>query len=141
VESLAGELRDWHDNLPEGINSSDKAAEIDEAATTLENITFPDLPDAVSTIKVLHLPALEQDSRPKRSAEVVSMLEDAIAALNSKADELRQALEDAKKEGDADPGKVEDADPQGMIAEIESLVSSLEDVKGELENVTYPSMM
>lgn len=135
VESLAGELRDWHDNLPEGINSSDKAAEIDEAATTLENITFPDLPDAVSTIKVLHLPALEQDSRPKRSAEVVGM------------------LEDAKKEGDVDtletvaadsphtrPGK-EDTDPQEMIAEIESLVSDLENVKGELENVTYPSMM
>lgn len=70
------------------------------------------------------------------------MLEDAIAALNSKADELRQAFEDAKKAaGDADPGKVEDADPQEMIAEIESLASGLEDVKGELENVTYPSMM
>jgi len=142
VESLAGELRDWHDNLPEGINSSAKADEIDEAASTLENITFPDPPDSVAAIKVLHLPALELDSRPKRSAEVVSMLEDAIAALNSKADELRQALEDAKKaEGDADPGKEEDADPQELIAEIESLASGLEDVKGELENVTYPSMM
>lgn len=127
VESLAGELRDWHDNLPEGINSSDKAAEIDETASTLENITFPDLPDSVTTTKVLHLPALELDSRPKRSAEVVSMLEDAIAALNSKADDLRQTPEDA--------------DPQEMIAEIESLVSDLEDIKGELENVTYPSMM
>ena len=83
------------------------------------------------------------------------MLDDAIAALNSKADELRQALEDAEQaEGDVDtletvaaysprtgPGKVEDADPQEMIAEIESFVSDLEDVKGELENVTYPSMM
>lgn len=127
VESLAGELRDWHDNLPEGINSSDKAAEIDETASTLENITFPDLPDSVTTTKVLHLPALELDSRPKRSAEVVSKLEDAIAALNSKADDLRQTPEDA--------------DPQEMIAEIESLLSDLEDIKGELENVTYPSMM
>jgi len=153
VESLAGELRDWHDNLPEGINSSDKAA------STLENITFPDLADSLSALKVLHLPALEQDSRPKRSAEVVSMLEDAIAALNSNADDLRQALEDAKKaEGDvggavdavkalatdsppAGPKKEDEADPQEMIAEIESLASGLEDVKGELENVTYPSMM
>jgi len=145
VESLAGELRDWHDNLPEGINSSDKAAEIDEAASTLENITFPDLPDSLSTIKVLHLPALEQDSRPKRSAEVVSMLDDAIAALNSKADDLRQALEDARKaEGNADeaePAKEEEPNPQEMIDEIESFVSDLEDVKGELENVAYPSMM
>lgn len=154
VESLAGELRGWHDNLPEGINSSDKAAEIDEAASTLENITFPDPPDSVAAIKVLHLPALELDSRPKRSAEVVSMLEDAITALNANADDLRQALEDAKKAGAVDtvgasatdsppaaPDKEEYADPQELIAEIESLVSDLENVKGELENVTYPSMM
>ncbi len=159
VESLGGELRDWHGNLPEGINSSDKASEIDEAASTLENITFPEVPDALGQIQVMHLPALEQDSRPKRSAEVVSMLDDAIDSLNSKADDLRQAIEDAKKaegepaeEGEApengpaasasaDPNKEEESDPQELIDEIESLVSELENVKGELENVTYPSMM
>lgn len=163
VESLGGELRDWHGNLPEGINSSDKASEIDEAASTLENINFPDVPEALGQIKVMHLPALEQDSRPKRSAEVVSMLDDAIHSLNSKADDLRQAIEgakrsggDATKEGEAleagpatpapeaasvDPNKEEESDPQEMIDEIESLVSELENVKGELENVTYPSMM
>ena len=159
VESLGGELRDWHGNLPEGINSSDKASEIDEAASTLENITFPEIPDALGQIKVMHLPALEQDSRPKRSAEVISMLDDAIDSLNSKADDLRQAIEDAKKaegeaaeEGEAPgsgpaasasagPNKEEESDPQEVVDEIESLVSELENVKGELENVTYPSMM
>jgi hypothetical protein len=163
VESLGSELRDWHGNLPDGINSSDKAGEIDEAASTLENINFPDVPDALCQIKVMHLPALEQDSRPKRSAEVASMLDDAIDALNSKADDLRQAIEgakrsggDATKEGEAleagpatpapeaasvDPNKEEVSDPQEMIDEIETLVSELENVKGELDNVTYPSMM
>lgn len=148
VESLAGELRDWHDNLPEGINNSNKAAEIDEAANTLENITFPDIPDSLSTIRVLHLPALEQDSRPKRGAEVVAMLDDAIAGLNSKADEVRQTPEDDQMEqdgGESSPSASRDKemepDPQETIGEIESLVSSLEDIKGELENVTYPSMM
>jgi hypothetical protein len=163
VESLGGELRDWHGNLPEGINSSDKASEIDEAASTLENINFPEVPDTLGQIKVIHLPALEQDSRPKRNAEVVSMLDDAIDSLNSKADDLRQAIEDAKKaegeaaeEGEApengpatpvteaasaDPNKEEESDPQELIDEIESLVSELENVKGELENVAYPSMM
>jgi hypothetical protein len=159
VESLGGELRDWHGNLPEGINSSDKASEIDEAASTLENINFPEVPDTLGQIKVVHLPALEQDSRPKRGAEVVSMLDDAIDSLNSKADDLRQAIEDAKKaegeaaeEGEAPengpaasasagPNKEEESDPQELIDEIESLVSELENVRGELENVTYPSMM
>ena len=157
VESLGGELRDWHGNLPEGINSSDKASEIDEAASTLESINFPEVPDALGQIQVMHLPALEQDSRPKRSAEVVSMLDDAIGSLNAKADDLRQAIEDAKKaEGEAleacpaapapeaasaDLNKEEESDPQEMIEEIEFLVSELENVKGELESVTYPSMM
>jgi hypothetical protein len=163
VESLGGELRDWHGNLPEGINSSDKASEIDDAASALENINFPEVPEALGQIKVMHLPALEQDSRPKRSAEVVSMLDNAIDSLNSKADDLRQAIEgakrsggDATKEGEAleagpatpapeaasvDPNKEEESDPQEMIDEIESLVSELENVKGELDNVTYPSMM
>ena len=162
VETLGGELRDWHGNLPEGINSSDKASEIDEAASTLENITFPEVPDALGQIKVMHLPALEQDSRPKRSAEVVSMLDDAIDSLNSKADDLRQAIEAKKAEGDAaeegeapgngpaalapeaasaGPNKEEESDPQEVVDEIESLVSELENVKGEIENVTYPSMM
>jgi len=163
VESLGSELRDWHDNLPEGINSSDKASEIDEAASTLESITFPDVPEGLCKIKVMHLPALEQDSRPKRSAEVVSMIEDAIGALNAKADDLKQAIEDAKKaEGDAkeegqvpeaspatpapeaaaaDLIKEEESDPQEMIDEIESLVGELENVKEDIENVTYPSMM
>jgi chromosome segregation ATPase len=163
VESLGGELRDWHGNLPEGINSSDKASEIDDAASALENINFPEVPEALGQIKVMHLPALEQDSRPKRSAEVVSMLDDAIDSLNSKADDLRQAIEDAKKaegeaaeEGEAlgngpaalapeaasaGQNKEEESDPQEVVDEIESLVSELENVKGELENVTYPSMM
>ena len=159
VETLAGELREWHGNLPEGINNSDKAGEIDEAASTLENLSFPDVPDALTGIKVLHLPALEQDSRPKRNAEVVSMLEDAIGALNSRADELREAIEDAKKEPDntgerdeesnavaqeaamTSPDEEDETDPQEMISRIESFVSELEEVKGELENVTFPSMM
>ncbi|MGO8931731.1 MAG: hypothetical protein ACLQU3_33160 [Limisphaerales bacterium] len=157
VESLGGELRDWHGNLPEGINSSDKASEIDEAASTLESINFPEVPDALGQIKVMHLPALEQDSRPKRSTEVVSMLDDAIDSLNAKANDLRQAIEDTKKAeaealeagptapapeaASADLNKEEESDPQEMIEEIEPLVSELENVKGELENVAYPSMM
>ena len=158
VESLAGELRDWHGNLPEGINSSDKASEIDEAASTLENITFPEVPEGLCDIKVLHLPALEQDSRPKRNAEVVSMLDDALGALNSKVDELKEAIEDAKKTEDASepgrdadavapeataacPGTDDETDPEELINEIESFASELEEVKGELENVAYPSMM
>jgi len=158
VESLAGELRDWHGNLPEGINSSDKASEIDEAASTLENITFPEVPEGLCDIKVLHLPALEQDSRPKRNAEVVSMLDNALGALNSKVDELKEAIEDTKKTEDASepgrdadavapeataacPGTDDETDPEELINEIESFASELEEVKGELENVAYPSMM
>jgi hypothetical protein len=70
VESLGGELRDWHGNLPEGINSSDKASEIDEAASTLENINFPEIPDTLGQLnrrlcrckRVVGQPALACDA-------------------------------------------------------------------------------
>jgi len=48
VESLCGELQDWYDNLPPGFQSGDKGDQLQEAISTLENISFPDLPDFLS---------------------------------------------------------------------------------------------
>ena len=153
VEDLGSELRSWHDNLPDGLNSSAKADEIEEAASTLENLSFPDVPDSVSDLPVVHIPALEQDSRPKRSAEATSKLENAIEALNARAEELRQELTDAEEveadgteavttdaEASASESQDPTADHQETIEEIESLVTELENAKSELEDVSYPAM-
>ena len=58
IEELGSELRSWHDNLPDGLNASSKADEIDEAATTLENISVPELSSSES-VQVFFLPGFE----------------------------------------------------------------------------------
>lgn len=42
---LAVEERDKFDNMPEGLQASDTGQQIEEAADTLENLTFPDMSD------------------------------------------------------------------------------------------------
>src|ERR1035437_3724009 len=42
-ESLAGELSEWYDNLPEGFQQGDKGSAIEEAKDSLENISQPNV--------------------------------------------------------------------------------------------------
>jgi hypothetical protein len=124
IEELGGELRSWHDNLPDGLNTSSKADEIDEAATTLEGITVPDLPTAGEEVQAFFLPGLDLDSRPKRAAEIGRI----ISAITS-------AVEDKKSELEQETPESED------IQEIESFIGEMEGAASELENVSFPSMM
>lgn len=45
VNDLASEERDKFDNMSEGLQASETGQRIEEAADTLENVTFPDLND------------------------------------------------------------------------------------------------
>jgi hypothetical protein len=123
IEELGSELRSWHDNLPDGLNASSKADEIDEAATTLENISVPELSSSES-VQVFFLPGFDLDSRPKRAAEIGQMISAITGALEDQKSTLEQE----------NPGSEE-------IQEIETFVSELENAASELEGVSFPSMM
>jgi hypothetical protein len=123
IEELGSELRSWHDNLPDGLNTSSKADEIDEAATALENISLPELNSAES-VQVFFLPGLDLDSRPKRAAELGQMISAITGALEVQKSTLKQETPDSED-----------------IQEIETFVSELENVASELEGVSFPSMM
>lgn len=45
VNDLASEERDKFDNMPEGLQASENGQKIEEAADTLENVTFPGMSD------------------------------------------------------------------------------------------------
>jgi hypothetical protein len=83
IEELGSELRSWHDNLPDGLNTSSKADEIDEAATTLENISVPEL-NSSESVQVFFLPGLDLDSRPEDIQEIVTF----VSELENVASEL-----------------------------------------------------
>jgi hypothetical protein len=123
IEELGSELRSWHDNLPDGLNASDKAGEIDEAASALENISVPDIPHCLESVPVFFLPGLELDSRPKRATEISNI----ISAITDAAEQKKEELD---PEADAE-----------AIEELESFASEMEEVNSQLGDVNFPSMM
>jgi len=124
IEELGSELRSWHDNLPDGINSSDKASEIDEAASALEGLSVPDVPEALAGDSIYFLPGLELDSRPKRAAEIGRI----ISTLTDAAEQKKVEI-------------AEEAPESEDIQEIESFIGDLENAASELESVSFPCMM
>lgn len=128
IEDLGNELREWHDNLPEGLNSGSKADEIEEAASAIEGLSWPDFPDEATGVPVFFLPEMDQSSRPKRCGNSVEMLESLIRCLEDKFEQL-QAEKSTRPEA------------EGEADNIREFLNEVESAKGEVEGVSFPSMM
>jgi hypothetical protein len=128
IEELGNELREWHDNLPEGLNGGSKADEVEEAASTIESLNWPDYPEEATEVPVFFLPEMDQSSRPKRCSNALGLLEAMINALEERIDVL-------KTEQETRPEAESEADT------IRSFLDEVENAKGEVEGVTFPSMM
>ena len=120
-EELATELSEWYDNLPEQLQESDKAYQLQEAKDALENLTRPDLPDSVVNMEIFYMPAEGIKSRAARR-------DDAVARLQAVVDELNDLLSDDKEDADFDKD------------DVEALASDLEAVINEAEGVEFPGM-
>ena len=122
IATLAEEMRSWYDNLSENLQQGERAERIDDAASTLENVTAQDAVEVMGKIDVLFLPDLDLGSRAKRAAEAASMLTSVANALREFSENQGQADED---EGDED---------------LESIASQCETDASEVENVEFPTM-
>lgn len=134
IEDLGNELRDWHNNLPEGLNSGSKADEIEEAASALEGINWPDFPECANGVTLVYLPEMDQSSRPKRCADATGLLDAVHSALDNYIGELEDKLE----------GSTDEAEKELISTDIEnirSFMDELENAKSEAEGVSFPSMM
>jgi hypothetical protein len=81
--TLGEEYREWYDNLPE--NFQDNRSDIDEAASTLENLTDPgDPPEAIANVVVLYRPLLKRrPSRADRGNQATYELTAAVEAVDA----------------------------------------------------------
>lgn len=122
LESLGGEYREWYDNLPEGLQ--DHRSDIDEAASTLENLTEPDagsLPEAVADIAVTYtVSTKKKQSRRDRGEAATSLLTQVVEELQDWMD---------KNEGDTD---VHDT--------VEAYRDEVQQMLDDAEGVEYPGM-
>ena len=87
--SLAEELQDWYDNLPEQFQDGEKGEQLQEAIDQLQTVDLPDLNyellDKLS--QVTYIPAVDLASRQKR-------FDDAIGRLEAAYEELTEVTED-----------------------------------------------
>lgn len=80
-ESLGGEMQDWFDSLPQQFQDGDKGSQLQDAQSTLEGISAPDVPDSLATLQVHHVPAIKCNSRSDRLYEACSILNSVISVL------------------------------------------------------------
>ncbi len=108
---LAGEIGDWYDNLPEGFQSGDKGCVLEEARSTLDGLSQPDVPESIGESQVFYLPLEDTSSRASRRDDAVGRLQVVVEALNGS----------------------EDAETKAFIDELDNAIS-------EAEGVDFPGM-
>ena len=119
IESLAGEIREWYDNMPEGFQNASKGEEVNECADQLEGITTVDIDDApekIKAMKIVYLPLRDISSRGDR-----------LASATSRYDAAKDRLEEFK-------GGEEEVKDAGYLAEECSRVVS------ECDGISFPGM-
>ena len=104
LEDLAGEVGDWYDNLPEGLQSGDKGSALDDARNTLESLSQPDVNEHLGALEVYYEPVDEIRSRASRRDEAINRLQVVVDVLadtdDAEAKELNDELENAISEAE-----------------------------------------
>jgi hypothetical protein len=129
LQELGSEMREWFDNMSEGLQQTGKAETISCTADSLESVSEPDVPECVAELEVTYFESVNRDKRRGPSRAV--RCENAVAMLNAAKDAV-EAFTSSKGEGDGVD--------QDVISEVDQLVSDLDDVISEAEGCEFPSM-
>jgi len=129
LEELAGEMTDWFDNMPEGLQGSQTGSTVEEAANTLGDIQLDvEPPEATHDLEVEYVELRPYGRKPQprwmRASNIGSMLEATAEVLEGWAD-------------GQDAGKREEGEEPDMAR---SIASDLRDAASNLEGVEFPSM-
>lgn len=152
-DELGEEMRSWYDNMSENLQGGDKGCSVDEAASTLEGLDTPDVPEIISDLgfsySVQHKGGRKGDPRWLRRDNETSALSAAVDAVREWVDSAKTAVDDYEAEN---PEAEDDAQVElgeqtfGLqelrdgIDEAEQFADELESVKDEAEGVEFPGM-
>lgn len=126
IQSLADEMQEAFDNMPEGLQQGDVGTRREEAASALSSIDEVEVPEEVSDIEVVYYPSLDTSSRSKRAAEAAFQLRAAAEAIREFIDNFNSQLGDDEEEN---PCEVDS-----------SVADELESAADDLEGVEFPGM-
>lgn len=151
-DELGEEMRSWYDNMSDNLQGGDKGSQVDEAASTLEGLDCPDIPDGVAdldfTYTTQHKGGKKGDPRWLRRDNEVSVMSAAASAVRGWIDEANQAIIDAGLPDDAEDESEltwKDAvytlgELKTTIEEAETFADEVEGHYGEAEGVEFPGM-
>lgn len=132
-ETLAGELRDWYDNLPESFQNGEKGEILSASADTLEDLQSPSDPTGLNRISVYCPPNYDAESRSDRCGEAADM-------LNRVADAIEEFVEEWRNPEDGQVPKVEDGEEPPDLDGLEDIISELRDHASQAGDVEFPGM-
>lgn len=121
VEELASEMREAYDNTPESLQQSGVGEARGEAADALENLSEPEVPDAVSELRATFF----RPKLPKRASRA-QRLADGLIAAETAVGVVEEWLSENEGHEDYD--------------EVESFRDELQDFVDEANNVSFPGM-
>lgn len=152
-EELGEEMRSWHDNMSENLQNGDKGSAVEEAASALEDINDPSVPDC---IKQLQLPVVyntstknskKGDPRWLRRDNATAALSGAIDAVNDWVSDMQQLIENLPEDAEddteislSDDVAISKSELEGQISEAEQFVQELEEIKDSADGVEFPGM-
>jgi hypothetical protein len=122
LEGLGQEFRDICDSTPDSLQSTDLYDRRDTTASTIENLSEPDVPEWLSGIEFTwtQWPRSSTKSRSGQCAEATAMLQ----AVADKLDEMIEANTQSKEQND----------------EMRTLKDELEEIINEAEGCEWPGM-
>jgi len=152
TEELGGEMREWYDNMSENLQGGDKGSQVEEAASTLEGLECPDVPEAVAGLEITytqqHKGGKKGDPRWLRRDNEVSIITAAAETVRGWIDDAQQAITDSELPDDAEDDSTlqfreEDWDLGALksaIEEAETFADALESSVSDAEGVEFPGM-
>jgi hypothetical protein len=124
LESLRDELQEWYDGMPENFQNGDKGENLQSSIDTLDSLESPDVPEYVTNLEVIYIPAEKLDSRADRRDDAAARLDTAVSVLNDAMDDVDAEVKYTDDQKD----------------EMQELADDLERAKDEAEGVEFPTM-
>lgn len=128
IEELAGEMREWAENMEAGgLGHTDKYQEVEAAADALENIYLEvDLPEAVVSLigSIETMNSTPYGRKPMSRSMRASNTAAVLSAVAETLDEYRD----------------EELYSTDIIESVDSQIEQCENAANELEAVEFPSM-
>lgn len=149
-DELGEEMRSWYDNMSENLQGGDKGSSVDEAASTLEGLDCPDIPDLIDGLgfdyTTQHKGGRKGDPRWLRRDNEVSILQSAAETTRGWVDDVEECLKDLPDDAEDDT-EVEFRDQTHTVGELRQgiedatqFADDLDNVISDAEGVEFPGM-